>query len=86
MFSHHWWHLALVIINQGNSQATLGFYDLSIWVLWKEYSQKYVSAVSLLVWLELVSVDVGNRWADIGEYLKTSINERVQPFLSIKYL
>lgn len=35
---------------------------------------------------ELVGVDVGNRWADIGEYLKTSINERVQPFLSTKYL
>ena len=35
--------------------------QLNIWALWKECSQKHVGAVSLLVWLELVSVDVGNR-------------------------
>lgn len=35
---------------------------------------------------ELDGVDVGNRGADNGQYLKARIDERVQPFLSTKYL
>lgn len=86
MFSHNWWHMALVMIDQGESEAILGFYDKNIWGLWKEYSQDQIGAVSLLARLELVGVDVGDRWADLGHYLKARVNDHVQPFVSAQYL
>ena len=86
MFSHNWWHMALVMIDQGDSESILGFYDKNIWGLWKEYSQDQIGAVSLLARLELVGVDVGDRWSDLSEYLKARIDDHVQPFLSAQYL
>jgi tetratricopeptide (TPR) repeat protein len=86
MFSHNWWHMALVMIDQGDIDAILGFYDRNIWGLWKEYSQDQIGAVSLLARLELVGVDVGDRWADLGEHLKARVDDHVQPFLSAQYL
>jgi hypothetical protein len=86
MFSHNWWHMALVMIDQGDSEAILGFYDRNIWGLWKEYSQDQIGAVSLLARLELVGVDVGDRWADLGQYLAARIDDHVQPFVSAQYL
>lgn len=86
MFSHNWWHMALVMIDQGDIEAILGFYDKNIWGLWKEYSQDQIGAVSLLARLELVGVDVGDRWLELGEYLRVRIDDHVQPFLSAQYL
>lgn len=86
MFSHNWWHMALVMIDQGDSEAILGFYDRNIWGIWKEYSQDQVGAVSLLARLELVGMDVGDRWSDLGQYLKARVDDHVQPFLSAQYL
>src|SRR6056297_493896 len=86
MFSHNWWHMALVMIDQGESEAILGFYDKNIWGLWKEYSQDQIGAVSLLARLELVGVDAGDRWADLGQYLKARVDDHVQPFVSAQYL
>jgi len=74
------------MIDQGDSEAILGFYDKNIWGIWKEYSQDQIGAVSLLARLELVGVDVGDRWADVGEYLKARIDDHVQPFVSAQYL
>jgi len=86
MFSHNWWHMALVMIDQGDIKAILDFYDKNIWGIWKEYSQDQIGAVSLLARLELVGVDVGDRWSDLGEYLKARIDDHVQPFVSAQYL
>lgn len=86
MFSHNWWHMALVMIDQGDSEAILGFYEKNIWGLSKEYSQDQVGAVSLLARLELVGVDVGARWTDLGQHLKARVDDHVQPFLSAQYL
>jgi len=86
MFTHNWWHLAVVMIDQGETDAILEFYDRNIWGVWKEYSQDQVGAVSLLARLELAGVDVGERWSDVGEYLKNRVHDHVQPFLTIQYL
>lgn len=86
MLSHNWWHLGLNYISQGRYQDTLDLYDQKVWGAWKEYSQDQVGAVSLLMRLELVGVDVGDRWIDLGEYLKTRVDDFVQPFLTMQYV
>jgi len=60
--------------------------DRNIWGLSKEYSQDQIGAVSLLARLELVGVDVGDRWVDLGQYLEARVDDQLQPFLSAQYL
>lgn len=86
MSTHNWWHLALFLISQGRYDEVLELYDKHIWGVWKEYSQDQVGAVSLLMRLELAGVNVGDRWDDVGAYLKGRVNDFVQPFLSMQYL
>ncbi|HEX2529159.1 MAG TPA: tetratricopeptide repeat protein [Geminicoccus sp.] len=86
MFTHAWWHFSLVLIDQGETDRILSFYDQNIWGVWKEYSQDQIGAVSLLSRLEMVGVDVGDRWQDLGNYLATRVHDHVQPFLSMQYL
>jgi hypothetical protein len=61
MLTHNWWHLLLVMIEQGEGEKALGHYATQIWGVWKEYSQDQIGAVSLLARLELAGIDVGDR-------------------------
>ena len=86
MVTHNWWHLALVMIEQGEADRVLDHYATQIWGVWKEYSQDQIGAVSLLARLELAGVDVGNRWQDVADYLAVRVDDHVQPFLSLHYI
>ena len=86
MVTHNWWHLALNYIAQGRYVETLKLYDDHVWGVNKVYSQDQIGAISLLMRLELVGVDVGDRWEDVGEYLKPRVADFVQPFLTMQYL
>jgi hypothetical protein len=86
MLTHNWWHLSLVMIEQGEAARVLDHYATHIWGVWKEYSQDQIGAVSLLARLELAGVDVGDRWQDVAGHLAPRIDEHVQPFLDLHYL
>lgn len=86
MLTHNWWHLSLVMIEQGEAARVLDHYATMIWGIWKEYSQDQIGAVSLLARLELAGVDVGDRWQDVADHLGPRIHEHVQPFLDLHYL
>lgn len=86
MLTHNWWHLSLVMIEQGEAARVLDHYATHIWGIWKEYSQDQIGAVSLLARLELAGVGVGDRWQDVADHLAPRIDEHVQPFLDLHYL
>ena len=86
MLTHNWWHLSLVMIEQGEAARVLDHYATHIWGIWKEYSQDQIGAVSLLARLELVGVDVGDRWQELADHLAPRVHEHVQPFLDLHYL
>ncbi len=86
MLTHNWWHLSLVMIEQGEAARVLDHYATHIWGVWKEYSQDQIGAVSLLARLELAGVDVGDRWQDLADHLAPRVAEHVQPFLDLHYL
>ncbi len=86
MLTHNWWHLALNYISKGRYDEALRLYDEKVWGAWKEYSQDQIGAVSLLMRLELVGLDVGDRWADVGSHLRARTDDFVQPFLTMQYL
>lgn len=86
MVTHNWWHLALVMIEQGEAESVLDVFASQVWGVWKEYSQDQIGAVSLLARLELAGIDVGDRWQDVADYLTVRVNDHVQPFLTMQYL
>jgi tetratricopeptide (TPR) repeat protein len=86
MLTHNYWHLAVFYISQGKMDAALSLYDTQCWGVEKDYSQDQIGAVSLLARLELAGVDVGDRWADVGQYLRARATDTTQPFLSMQYL
>jgi hypothetical protein len=86
MLTHNWWHLSLVMIEQGEGERVLDHYASHIWGVWKEYSQDQIGAVSLLARLELAGVDVGDRWQDLADHLLPRAREHVQPFLDMQYM
>lgn len=86
MYTHNWWHMALFDISSGDFAAALDAYDNHCWGLDKTYSQDQIGAVSLLARMELAGIDVGNRWAELGQWLKPRANDTLQPFLTMQYL
>ena len=86
MYTHNYWHLAVFYISQGKYDAALALYDDHCWAREKDYSQDQIGAVSLLMRLELAGVDVGDRWADIGAYVRARAGDTTLPFLSMHYL
>jgi len=86
MYTHNWWHKALFDISLGNEQAVFDAYDQHVWGIEKDYSQDQVGAVSLLARMEVAGLDVGNRWEDVAEHLRSRARDTVQPFLTLQYL
>jgi len=86
MYTHLWWHQALFLIDLDRTDEALALYDKRVWGVWKEFSEDQINAVSLLARLELRGVDVGDRWADLAQYLKPRLHEHYSPFLDLQYL
>jgi hypothetical protein len=86
MLSHLWWHLALFYLSQGRGSEALEAYDDHCWGIAKTYSQDQVGAVSLLARCEIAGIDVGERWHDLGDYLRARARDTMQPFLTLQYL
>jgi hypothetical protein len=86
MLTHNWWHQALFAIELGELDEAVRLYDERVWGVAKDYSQDQANAVSLLSRLELLGVDVGDRWQDIAVHLVGRVNDQVSPFLDLHYL
>ncbi|MEM8579147.1 MAG: tetratricopeptide repeat protein [Pseudomonadota bacterium] len=86
MHSHNWWHLALFYISAGRTEDLLAAYDTHVWGLSMEYSQDQVGAISLLARMEFAGVNVGDRWAEVADFVAKRGPDTVSPFLTLQYL
>ncbi|BAY27578.1 hypothetical protein NIES2100_74030 [Calothrix sp. NIES-2100] len=87
LYTHNWWHIALYYWQLENYQKVLQLYDRHIWERANKQSPKdQVSAISLLLRLELRGVNVGNRWEAISPYLYSRIEEHALPFQDLHYV
>lgn len=86
MLTHNWWHQALFALELDRPDEVLALYDRQVWGVARDYSQDQVNAVSLLARLELAGVDVGERWADLADWLVPRTADHVLPFLDLHYL
>lgn len=86
MYTHNWWHKALFHISLGDEQSVFDAYDQHVWSREKDYSQDQVGAVSLLARMEIAGMNVGNRWEDVANHMRSRVRDTIQPFLTIQYL
>jgi len=86
IFTHNWWHVALLHLDRDDAPGVLRLYDERVWGRWKDYSQDQLNAVSLLARLEAFGIDVGERWRDVGGYLLARVEETVAPFNDLQFL
>lgn len=86
MFTHNWWHIALFDLALGETTSALEIYDQRCWGVQPDYSQDQIGAVSLLARLELMGIEVGDRWEALQPFLETRNKDVLQPFLTLQYL
>jgi tetratricopeptide (TPR) repeat protein len=63
---HNWWHLALLHLDEGNSDAALALYDTRVRPSSTCVAGEMVDASALLWRFRLRGVDVGDRWAELA--------------------
>lgn len=83
---HFWWHLALHYLETGNFVRVLELYDNDIR---KDCSDDYrdiSNATSLLVRLEGMGVDVGNRWDELVALSQSRAGENCVVFGDLHYM
>jgi tetratricopeptide (TPR) repeat protein len=85
MYTHSWWHVALLHLGRGEADTALALYDRRVWGVRKTYVQDQVNAVSLLSRIEQQGLDVGARWADLALHVRPRIHDRQNAFLDMHF-
>lgn len=80
---HLWWHLALFAVEKGDYEFALKTCDDLIIGPKTEFFLDMQNATSLLKRLELLGVDVGQRWDGLVEYSERQIDDHVLSFTDL---
>lgn len=80
---HNWWHLALFALEKGDYDFVLKTYDERIVTSNTEFFLDIQNGASLLKRLELLGVDVGERWQGLADYAENQIGDHVLSFTDL---
>ena len=87
LYTHNYWHIALFYLAKGNIRKVLSLYDRQVWgKAQKESPKDQVGAISLLLRLELLGINVGDRWETLASYLLPRLHEHALPFQDLHYI
>jgi len=83
---HLWWHRALMHLGRGELEEALRLYDEDIWDPESDEYLDICNDVSLLLRLELLGIDVGDRWQALMEKVADRTEERLLPFADCHFV
>ncbi|MFC3127344.1 tetratricopeptide repeat protein [Pseudoroseomonas globiformis] len=83
---HLWWHLALFHLESGQHDQALALYDRSVRNDGSTFYLDIQNAASLLARLELLGVDVGDRWVALADFAEKSIGDHGLIFTDLHYM
>lgn len=87
LYTHNWLHIALYYLEKEEYQKVLSLYDTHVWGrAWKDSSKDPISAISLLLRLELRGINAGKRWQELASHLTARIHEHALPFQDLHYI
>lgn len=79
--NHVWWHRSLYYLELEEHDAVLDQYDRYVWRGPSDDNLDITNAAALLLRLDMLGVDVGDRWHQIaGVVAETRLDERTRPF------
>lgn len=82
---HLAWHKALMLFEMERFNETLALYDDGIFDPKSDEYLDLTNDVSLLMRLELAGVDVGDRWAVLGEKAKGRVDDKLLAFVDAHF-
>jgi tetratricopeptide (TPR) repeat protein len=86
MYTHNWWHIALLRLRLGQPEEALALFDQRVWGVRKNYVQDQINAIALLSRLELYGVEAGERrWRDLAAYARERTSDHLNGFLDLHY-
>jgi len=83
---HVWWHKALLHMERGELDVALGLYDAQIRADKTDDYRDISNATSLLMRLELESVDIGPRWEELADFCENRVEDGCLVFADLHYL
>ncbi len=83
---HVWWHRALFQLELGQYDAVLDLYDRRIRAELTEEYLDIVNAAALLWRLEDEGIDVGQRWAELGERAEKRKDDHLLAFVDAHFM
>ncbi len=86
-FAHHmWWHRALHYLELERFDDVLNAYDRQFWTKPSEDNTDICNASAMLMRLDMLGTDVGDRWDSIAEVSAGRIDTRLRPFNDLHYI
>ena len=82
MYTHNWWHIALFYLKLKDNEKVLTIFDEHIWASTfgnKDFSQDQAGAISMLIRLKLLGVDIKSRWNDVTKKILKHLSGYVRP-------
>jgi tetratricopeptide (TPR) repeat protein len=83
---HLWWHLALFHLENRQYDQVLDLYDRSVRNDGSTFYLDIQNAASLLARLELLKVDVGDRWIGLADFAESNIGDHGLIFTDLHYM
>lgn len=83
---HVWWHIALMHLDLGESEAALALYDAEVRAERTDDYRDIANAASLLVRLEIEGVPVGSRWQELADLAEARTADGCVVFADLHYL
>ncbi|PIW26153.1 MAG: hypothetical protein COW30_16400 [Rhodospirillales bacterium CG15_BIG_FIL_POST_REV_8_21_14_020_66_15] len=83
--NHIWWHEALMMLDQGRMGDVMAQYDAHVAAPESEEYLDLCNAASLLQRLEIMGIDVGDRWRPIADKVRGRTEEHLLTFVDLHY-
>ena len=83
---HMWWHRALHYLELEQFDAVLNAYDRQFWAEPSLEAINISNASSTLMRLDMLDIDVGDRWESVAEMCSGHSDTRLRPFNDLHYI
>lgn len=87
IFAHHmWWHRALHYLELERFDDVMNAFDREFWKEPSQDNTDICSASAMLMRLEMLGLDVGDRWNSIADVAAERVDTRLRPFNDLHYI
>lgn len=84
--NHIWWHEALMMLDEGRMNDAIAQYDAHVFIPDSDEYLDVCNAASLLQRLEILGLDVGERWQPLAAKVRERTQEHLLTFVDLHFM